>query len=83
MPTAQVTLTDAESQEIELISQLRGKTPAVLMREAVEHMLEEYQHEKRLAALRQVRGIWQNREDLPTLEELRSEWNRERPQEHS
>lgn len=83
MPTAQVTLTDAESQEIELMSQLQGKTPAALLHEAVEHMLEQHQHEKRLAALRQVRGLWQSREDLPTLEDLRSEWKRERPQEHS
>jgi hypothetical protein len=83
MPTAQVTLTDAESREIELISQLQGKTPAALLHEAVADMLERHQHEKRLAALRQVRGLWQSREDLPTVEDLRSEWNRERPREYS
>lgn len=32
--------------------------------------------ENRLAALTQVRGIWQDRQDLPELSELRNEWNR-------
>lgn len=76
MHTTQITLTDAEKQALEVLSQLKGKTPEVLLQEAVGQMLEQYQQEKRLAALRQARGLWKDRDDLPTLEELRSEWNR-------
>ncbi|MBV9865614.1 MAG: hypothetical protein JO316_09710 [Abitibacteriaceae bacterium] len=73
MPTAQVTLTDTESQALENLSQLKGKPPEVLLHEAVEHILAQYQQERRLAVLRQARGMWRNREDLPTVEELRRE----------
>lgn len=77
MPTAQVTLTESEREALEILSQLKGKTTEELVHEAVEQMLEQYRQDKRLAALRQARGIWKDREDLPILEELRSEWNRD------
>jgi len=32
--------------------------------------------EERRARLVQARGIWKDRDDLPSLEELRREWNR-------
>ena len=34
----------------------------------------EKHHTKRLAALRQARGIWRERQDLPDASELRREW---------
>lgn len=76
MHTIQITLTDSEKQALEVLSQLQGKEPEVLLQEAVRQMLKPYQQVTRLAALRQARGLWKDRDDLPTLEELRSEWNR-------
>ncbi len=75
MAVAQLTLTEAEIRAIEALSESQGKTQEEILHEAVEHFLA--RHETgRLAALRQARGIWQEREDLPDPAKLRNEWNR-------
>ncbi len=76
MTTAQVTLTDEESQTLQTLSQLKGVAPEVLLHEAVESYLGRHKSGHRLAALRQARGIWSQRDDLPPLTELRREWER-------
>ena len=78
MTTTQVILTDAETQAIQVLSQSKGKSQQELLREAVSQFLEKHTAENRLAALRQARGIWQERQDLPDLAELRNEWDRVR-----
>ena len=76
MTTAQVTLSESESQAIQALSQIRGKTQEEILHEAIEQFLTQHQVENRLVALRQARGIWQERQDLPDFAELRNEWNR-------
>ncbi len=76
MPIAEVELTEAECKELELLSRLKGRETQELLHEAVQGWLDQHRQEKRLAALRQARGMWKDREDLPALRELRSEWDR-------
>ncbi|MBK8509589.1 MAG: CopG family transcriptional regulator [Candidatus Competibacteraceae bacterium] len=76
MTTAQVILSESESQAIQALSQSRGKTQEEILHEAIEQFLTQHQVESRLAALRQARGIWQERQDLLDFAELRDEWNR-------
>lgn len=76
MTKAQVTLSESESQAIQALSQSRGKTQEEILHEAIEQFLMQHQVENRLAALRQARGIWQERQDLPDFAELRNELNR-------
>lgn len=76
MTTAQVTLSESESLAIQAISQSKGKTQEEILHEAIEQFLTQHQVENRLAALRQARGIWRERQDLPDLAALRNEWNR-------
>ena len=76
MTTAQVILSESESQAIQALSQSRGKTQEEILHEAIEQFLTQHQVESRLAALRQARGIWQERQDVPDFSELRDEWNR-------
>ncbi len=76
MATAQVTLTESETQAIQALSQSKGKTQEEILHEAVQQFLAQHKAESRLAALQQARGIWQGRQDLPDLTELRDEWNR-------
>lgn len=76
MTTAQVTLSESESQALQALGQSKGKTQEEILHEAIEQFLAQHQVERRLAALRQARGMWQERQDLPDLEELRNEWNR-------
>jgi hypothetical protein len=77
MATAQITLTDEESQTLQELSQLKGVSPEVLLHEAVESYLVQQQSGTRLLALRRGRGLWSQRDDLPTLAELRREWDRQ------
>lgn len=76
MAIAQVTLTESQSQAIQALSQSKGKTPEDILHEAIEQFLARHKIENRLVALRQARGIWQGRRDLPDFAEIRSEWNR-------
>lgn len=76
MATAQVTLTESENQAIQALSQSKGKTQDEILHEAIEQFLAKHKAESRLIALRQARGIWQERQDLPNLTELRNEWDR-------
>jgi len=76
MTIAQITLSESQSQALESLSQSKGKTQEEILHDAIEQFLNQHQVENRLAALRQARGIWQERQDLPDLAELRSEWNR-------
>ena len=76
MTTAQVTLTESEAQAVQALSQSKGKTQEEILHDAIEQFLTQHKVENRLTALRQARGIWQGRQDLPDYIELRNEWNR-------
>jgi len=75
MTTAQVTLSESESHAIQVLSQRKGKTQEEILHQAIQQFLTQHQAENRLAALRQARGIWQARQDLPDVVELRNECN--------
>ena len=76
MTIAQVDLTDDASEQLHAIAQRTGKTQAELIREAVDHLINQYQHEERKALLQEAKGIWKDRDDLPSLKELRDEFDR-------
>jgi hypothetical protein len=76
MTTAQIVLTESENRAIEALSQSEKKSREEILHEAVEQFLLRHQVEHRLAALRQARGIWKERQDSTNLTELRDEWNR-------
>ena len=75
MTTAQVTLSDEESDALQTLSRIKGVTPEVLLHEAVESYLGHHETGPRLVALRSARGIWSERHDLPALTEFRREWD--------
>jgi hypothetical protein len=76
MTTAQITLTEKESERLRTLAQNTGKTEEELLHEAVEIFLSGTQMQRRLELLRQARGIWKDRQDLPSLESLRASWDR-------
>ena len=76
MTTAQVTLSESEAQAVQALSQSKGKTQEEILHDAIEQFLVQHKVENRLTALRQARGIWNGRQDLPDYAELRNEWNR-------
>jgi hypothetical protein len=76
MATAQVTLTEEESAALSAIAQELGKTADELIQEVVAQFILRSRETHRRELLRQARGIWQDRTDLPAWEALRSELDR-------
>ena len=76
MATASIQLTDQESEALNTLAQQTGKTPDELLHEAVTRMLVQAQATTRLALLRQARGIWKDRQDIPDVRALRAEFDR-------
>jgi hypothetical protein len=76
MTIAQVNLTDDASEQLHAIAQRTGKTQAELVREAIDHLIAQYQHQERKALMQEAKGIWKDRDDLPLLTGLRDEFDR-------
>jgi hypothetical protein len=77
MPIAGLHLTEQEQTALETIAQRAGKTPDELVHDAIKQLIAQFQSEDRLRLLRQARGMWKDRSDLPTLTDLRREWDRQ------
>ncbi len=76
MATAYIHLSDEETQALRTLEQQTGKTQDELLHEAIRHFLTHGSPVNRLDLLRQARGIWQDRVDLPNLRTLRAEFDR-------
>ena len=72
----ELNLTEQECAALQEISRRTGKSEGQLIHEAVEQLITRFQSKGRSELMRKARGIWKNRQDLPALDELRSEWNR-------
>lgn len=76
MVRTQIYLTEAEQQALRALSRRTGRTQSELIREAVDQLIAQSERTDRLAALKQARGMWQDREDLPDFAALRREFDR-------
>ena len=77
MALAGLHLTEQEQPALETMAQRAGKTPDELVHDAIKQLIERFQSEDRLHLLQQARGMWKDRTDLPSLTELRREWDRQ------
>jgi len=62
---------------LQTIAHDMGKTLDELVREVLEQFIRQFQQRQQLTLLRQARGMWVNRTDLPDLSLLRAEFERE------
>ena len=76
MVRTQIYLTDKERAGLEALSEACGKKQSELIREAVDHLLEESSKTRRTTILERAAGIWKNRKDLPDFGAARAEWDR-------
>lgn len=76
MVRTQIYLTESEQQALRALSRRTGRTQSELIREAVDRLIAQSDRTDRLALLRQARGMWQGREDLPDFAALRRELDR-------
>jgi hypothetical protein len=75
----QVLLTDSEYQLLHSMSQSTGRPENELLHEALDLLKAQVDLESRRALLRSARGMWRDRDDLPSLTDLRNEMNRDFP----
>lgn len=76
MMETEINLTEQERAALEEISRRTGKSEGQLIREAMDQLIARFQSNARPDLIQKARGIWKDRQDLPALDELRSEWNR-------
>lgn len=76
MVRTQIYLTEAEQEALRSLARDTGRSQSELIREAIDAMLERQEPVDRKALMRQARGMWSDRDDLPDLRELRDEFDR-------
>ena len=76
MERMQIYLTEKERKTLKAIAVRLGRSQSALIREAVDRYIECDQASSRLDLLRQARGIWAKRDDLPDFDEVRRELDR-------
>lgn len=76
MVRTQIYLTEAERQALRSLSRRTGRTQSQLVREAVDRFIAQAERVDRRSLLKQMRGLWQKRDDLLDLGALRQEFDR-------
>jgi hypothetical protein len=76
MIRTQIYLTEEERASLRRASRQTGKSQSELIRQAIDWFVERFVQRDRLTCLRQARGIWEGRTDIPELRQLRRESDR-------
>ncbi len=76
MATLEINLTDQENNSLLNIARQTGKSQDELLRDAINHLISQFHQQDRRVLLQRARGIWKDRTDQPSAEELRREWDR-------
>jgi len=76
MIRTQIYLTERQRDELSAIAKTAGKKQSELIREAIDRLIDQAGRGKRDAVLKEVAGMWKDRQDLPDFRSLRAEWDR-------
>ncbi|HJP95813.1 MAG TPA: ribbon-helix-helix protein, CopG family [Candidatus Saccharimonadales bacterium] len=76
MLDTEINLTEQERNALQEISRRTGKSEGELVREALDQFIAQFQNEDPRKLMQKARGIWKDRQDLPSSQELRNEWDR-------
>lgn len=72
----EISLTTSQVKVIQQIAQQTKRPEAAILHEAVEQSVQHFQQNDRNLPLKQARGMWKERNDLPDISSLRNEFNR-------
>ena len=78
MVRTQIYLTQPERQGLAELAKSTGKTFSELIREAVNHLLEQSSGSRKDTVLKATAGLWKDREDIPDFCDIRASWERGR-----
>ncbi len=76
MVRTQIYLTEQQRDELAAIAEACGKKQSELIREAVDHLIDQAGSSRRDVVLREAAGIWKDRTDLPDFKAIRADWDR-------
>lgn len=71
-----IELSDQEREELSRVARITGKSEDQLVREALNQLVNKFRNGNHLVSMSKGKGIWKDRADLPSIEDLRSESNR-------
>jgi hypothetical protein len=69
-------LTEQQRDKLATIAKTVGKKQSVLIREAIDRLIDQASSGRRELVLREAAGIWKDRTDLPDFNTIRVEWDR-------
>jgi len=76
MVRTQIYLTEQQRDKLATIAKTVGKKQSVLIREAIDRLIDQASSGRRELVLREAAGIWKDRTDLPDFSVIRAEWDR-------
>ena len=77
MVRTQIYLTEAQQKALRQLAVRERKKQSELIRQAIDQFLAQSTVQDRLSLLRQGRGLWKDRQDLPDFAAVRREANRD------
>lgn len=76
MVRTQIYLTERQRDKLAAIAKTAGRKQSELIREAVDHFINQKGRSTLEAVLREAAGIWKDRTDLPNFQATRAGWDR-------
>ena len=76
MVRTQIYLTEEERSALQAIAYEKGKKLSELIRQAVDGLIAQHPLKDREVLLRNAKGLWKDRQDLPDFRSLRIEFDR-------